>query len=60
MVAPLSVINALIVAVCLKRQKSLISNLELLGGVLGNYQIGENDEIDMLDENVLEELRKMS
>ncbi len=60
LVAPLSVINALIVAVCLKRQQSLISNLELLGGVLGNYQIGENDEIDMLDENVLEELRKMS
>ncbi len=60
LVAPLSVINALIVAVCLKRHQSLISNLELLDGVLGNYQIGENDEIDMLDENVLEALRKMS
>jgi len=60
LVAPLSVINALIVAVCLQKHEAVIHNLELLGGVLGNYQIGENDEIDMLDENVLEALKKMS
>ena len=60
LVAPLSVINALIVACCLKCNEEVIHNLEELEGVLYNYQFGDNDEINLLDENVLSELKKMS
>ena len=60
LVAPLSVINALIVACCLKCNEEVIHNLEELEGVLYNYQFGDSDEINLLDENVLSELKKMS
>lgn len=60
LVAPLSVINALIVACCLKCNEEVIHNLEELEGVLYNYQFGDGDEINLLDENVLSELKKMS
>lgn len=60
LVAPMSVINALIVAMCLKRNREVISNLELLDSVIMDYQYEGNDEIDFLNENVLSELKKMS
>lgn len=60
LVAPMSVINALIVALCLKCNEQVISNLELLENIIGDYSYEDNDEINLLDENVLSELKKMS
>ena len=50
LVAPLSVINALVVALCLKRQKEVSDNLETLENVWNNYQIYLNDEINFVND----------
>ncbi|TCL59958.1 RpiR family transcriptional regulator [Kineothrix alysoides] len=50
LVAPLSVINALVVALCLKRPKDVKSNLEQLEQAWNNYQVYLNDEINFIDE----------
>lgn len=50
--APLSVINALLMAVCMKRQKTIFQNLELLEQVWEEYQFYGNDEIDYIDDSV--------
>ena len=50
LVAPLSVINALVVAMCLKRPQEVKRNLETLEEVWNNYQVYLNDEINFIDE----------
>lgn len=60
LVAPMSVMNALIVALCLRRNETVIHNLELLENVIMDYQYEENDEINLLDDTILAELKKMS
>lgn len=50
--APLSVINALLMAICMKRQKTIFQNLELLEQVWEEYQFYGNDEIDYIDDSV--------
>ena len=50
LVAPLSVINALVVSLCLKRPKEVKDNLEELENAWGNYQIYLNDEINFIDD----------
>ncbi len=50
LVAPLSVINALVVALCLKRPDEVKNSLETLEGVWNNYQVYLNDEINFIDE----------
>lgn len=50
LVAPLSVINALVVALCLKRPQDVKKNLETLEDVWNNYQVYLNDEINFIDE----------
>ncbi|MEG1847256.1 MAG: MurR/RpiR family transcriptional regulator [Lachnospiraceae bacterium] len=50
LVAPLSVINALVVALCLKRPTQVKENLETLEEVWNNYQVYLNDEINFIDE----------
>lgn len=50
LVAPLSVINALVVALCLKRPEEVRCSLEMLEGVWNNYQVYLNDEINFIDE----------
>lgn len=50
LVAPLSVINALVVALCLKRPEEVRKNLETLEDVWSNYQVYLNDEINFIDE----------
>ena len=50
LVAPLSVINALVVAMCLKRPQEVKKNLETLEDVWNNYQVYLNDEINFIDE----------
>lgn len=54
LVAPLSVINALVVAICLKRPQEVKRNLETLEETWNNYQVYLNDEIDFInDEPIL-------
>ena len=50
LVAPLSVINALVVALCLKKPQDVKKNLETLEEVWNNYQVYLNDEINFIDE----------
>ena len=50
LVAPLSVINALVVALCLKQPEEVKRNLETLEDVWNNYQVYLNDEINFIDE----------
>ena len=46
LVAPLSVINALLVALCMKKQKEVISTLETLEDIWGAYQVYSGDELN--------------
>ena len=50
LVAPLSVINALVVALCLKQPEAVKQNLETLEQVWNNYQVYLNDEINFIDD----------
>lgn len=50
LVAPLSVINALVVALCLKRPDEVKENLENLENAWNNYQVYLNDEINFIDD----------
>ncbi|SER61120.1 MurR/RpiR family transcriptional regulator [Lachnobacterium bovis] len=52
LVAPLSVINALIVALCMKKQKEVAKTLTMLEDIWNEYQVYENDEIDYIDDKV--------
>ncbi len=51
LVAPLSLINALVVALCLKRPDDVKKHLESLENVWENYQVYLKDEINFLDED---------
>ncbi|MCI7180926.1 MAG: MurR/RpiR family transcriptional regulator [Schaedlerella sp.] len=46
LVAPLSVINALIVALCMKKRKTVVSTLETLEEIWGEYQVYSSDELN--------------
>ena len=50
LVAPLSVINALVVELCMKRQEEVRRNLEMLEDTWNNYQVYLNDEINFIDD----------
>lgn len=50
LVAPLSVINALVVALCLKCPQDVKRNLEMLEETWNNYQVYLNDEINFIDD----------
>lgn len=50
LVAPLSLINALVVALCLKVPDTVKKNLESLEEAWNNYQVYLNDEINFIDE----------
>ena len=52
LVAPLSVINALIVALCMKKQSEVADTLEMLEDIWDDYQVCENDEIDHMDDSM--------
>ncbi len=51
--APLSLINALVVALCLKQPDRVRKNLETLEEVWNNYQVYMNDEMDYMDEEAM-------
>lgn len=52
LVAPLSVINALIVALCMKKQGEVAKTLETLEVIWNEYQVYENDEINYIDDKI--------
>lgn len=52
LVAPLSVINALIVALCMRKQDEVADTLETLEEIWDEYQVYENDEIDRIDDTL--------
>lgn len=47
LVAPLSVINALVVALCMRKQKEVVATLESLEKIWDEYQVYNNDEINL-------------
>lgn len=52
LVAPLSVINALIVALCMRKQDELATTLDMLEDIWDEYQVSGNDEIDYIDDTL--------
>jgi len=60
MVAPMSLINALIVSLCVKYSDKVVENIEKLSSMMDNYSYDGDDEINMLDDDVLSELKAMS
>lgn len=49
LVAPLSVINALVVALCMRKQREVTATLEDLEKIWDEYQVYNNDEINLAD-----------
>ena len=56
--APMSVLNALIVALCARRQEKVKSTLETLEAVWDEYQVYGSDEMNYLDDRLKLYLRK--
>ncbi len=52
LVAPLSVINALIVALCMKKQTKVAKTLEMLEDIWDEYQVYESDEINYINDSI--------
>ncbi len=52
LVAPLSVINALIVALCMKKQKEVITTLEALESIWDEYQVYNSDELNLVGDTM--------
>lgn len=49
LVAPLSVVNALVVALCMKHQKKVVRTLQDMEKIWDEYQVYSNDEINRID-----------
>lgn len=64
LVAPLSVVNALVVALCMKKQDEVVTTLETLEQIWDEYQVYSSDELDVAKEtvelSVSEELKQES
>lgn len=52
LVAPLSVINSLIVALCIRKQDEVANTFDQLEKIWDEYQVYENDEIDYIDDSL--------
>lgn len=52
LVAPLSVINALVVALCMKKQKEVVTTLESLEKIWDEYQVYSGDELNPLNQSL--------
>lgn len=52
LVAPLSVVNALVVALCMKKQTEVIKTLETLEQIWDEYQVYSKDELNMVNDSV--------
>ncbi|NCB92172.1 MAG: MurR/RpiR family transcriptional regulator [Clostridia bacterium] len=52
LVAPLSVVNALVVALCMKRQKEVVDTLESMEKIWDEYQVYSSDEMNPVEDTV--------
>lgn len=52
LVAPLSVINALVVALCMKKQKEVINTLGTLEEIWDEYQVYSSDELNPVNDKM--------
>ena len=52
LVAPLSVVNALVVALCMKKQKEVVTTLEMLEEIWGEYQVYSGDELNHVSSSI--------
>lgn len=52
LVAPLSVVNALVVALCMKKQDEVIATLGTLEEIWDEYQVYSGDELDPVNDKV--------
>ena len=52
LVAPLSVVNALVVALCMKKQDDVITRLETLEQIWDEYQVYSKDEMNLVGDKV--------
>ena len=52
LVAPLSVLNALVVALCMKKQDDVIETLETLEDIWDEYQVYSRDELEPVEDEV--------
>ena len=59
LVAPLSVINALVVALCMKKQTEVMHTLETMEEIWDEYQVYSNDEINYIDDKVKMKFMKL-
>lgn len=57
LVAPMSLINALIVALSVHNSQKVVKNLETLNDVWEDYQLTNNDEINYLGDNLIKDLK---
>lgn len=60
MVAPMSLINAIIVSMCLRNSENVVANIEELNALVEDYGYEGNDDIDYLDEDMLKDLKGFS
>lgn len=58
LVAPLSVINALVVALCMEKQEDVITTLETLEAIWDEYQVYSTDELNVVQESMALKLKK--
>lgn len=52
LVAPLSVINALVVALCMKKEKEVIQTLEAMEQIWDEYQVYSRDDFNQVNDKV--------
>jgi DNA-binding MurR/RpiR family transcriptional regulator len=52
LVAPLSVVNALVVALCMKKQKEVVTTLETLEEIWDEYQVYSGDELNHVNDKL--------
>jgi len=52
LVAPLSLINALIVSLCMKKSDKVVETLEMLENIWDEYQVYSGDEINIVDDTM--------
>lgn len=52
LVAPLSVVNALVVALCMKRQREVVNTLESMEKIWDEYQVYSSDEMNHVESSV--------
>lgn len=52
LVAPLSLINALIVSLCMKKSDKVVETMEMLENIWDQYQVYSGDEINVVDDTM--------